>query len=368
MADEKRIGNSKIKSKKMSYGTRYQCPCCGNYTFETTYNDAERCPVCFWSGAQNHYMEIDRLDRIEEVEIEDARLDYLKFGVCDISFLPFVRKVKEEEIGELDNSLLPEELREAYDKKMHFRSIWSYSMKELKESGLLQRVRNGLNNAGWDLQNGITKGKPNIEEAIIWYEKAIKYGCDVAMINLGNIYEELEDYEQAYMMYLEADLAGNDTGTYNVANMYYYGRYVEQNYEKAYKYFKKLAKHDNVAAIFYLGLYAEYGFISDIDYRKARKYYKEAVDLGDAYAATNLGSMYGKGLGGSVDYKKALEYYMIAADRGDTLAYANIGYCYENGEGVKKDLKMAEFYYKKGAEEGDEQCSEYLEGLYDDDK
>ena len=59
---------------------------------------------------------------------------------------------------------------------------------------------------------------------------------------------------------------------------------------------------------------------------------------------------------------------MIAADRGDTLAYANIGYCYENGEGVKKDLKMAEFYYKKGAEEGDEQCSEYLEGLYDDDK
>ena len=107
---------------------------------------------------------------------------------------------------------------------------------------------NILNNRGWELQ------QEDPEAAIPWYEKAVKLGNTTAMINLGNIYEEWEEYDRAYHWYLEAAVAGDERAQFNVANLYYYGEYVDQDYGKAYEYFRKLYERGKVEACLYMGL------------------------------------------------------------------------------------------------------------------
>lgn len=411
------------KYKETAEGRRYKCPCCRNYTFKELDNFLSRCPVCFWGGLREEMMEVDRLDRIEELELDDAQWTYYGFGACDLQFLPFVRNPEDEEIPNIcdeaknltDESyefirtefgiskdefckLSEDELDDYYEKFCDIevaeccdgdeercekaadivtilgdvyapirRGATVFDAEDvidtLKTNETLEEVQNGLNNAGWDLQNGITTGKPDIEQAIVWYEKAIGYGSIVSMINLGNIYEDMEDYEQAYQWYLEAALAENEIGMLNVANMYFWGWHVNQDYEKAYGYFKKLAEKEVPDAFYYLGLYEENGYLKEADLKSAQEYYEKAIELGDAEAATNLGRMYCTGEGLASDYEKGLELYKLAAGRGDALAYANIGYCYEVGQGVEKDIAIAKLYYSKGAEVEEEHCLEALERL-----
>ena len=60
------------------------------------------------------------------------------------------------------------------------------------------------------------------------------------MVNLGNIYEEREDFEKAYYWYREAALADNEQGMFNVANMHFRGWHVAQYYhQKAKDYYEK---------------------------------------------------------------------------------------------------------------------------------
>lgn len=219
------------------------------------------------------------------------------------------------------------------------------------------------NNKGWQLYQGQYEDNPNISQAKLWFEKAAKLGCSHAMVNLGIIHEEAQEYEQAYTCYLEAAYAGNKQGMYNVANMYHWGWGVDQNYQKAYEYFFQLYKEGYAGTAFYMGLYAENGFVAEKDYRKAVQYYEEGINEGDKYSAANLAKMFCDGVGVEVDYEKALEYYMLALVRGDDLAYAAIGHMYENGEGVKKDLKKAISYYQQGAEQKEENCIDALRRL-----
>lgn len=411
-----------VKHKETSQGIRYKCPCCRNYTFEKDDNSLTRCPVCYWVGIRAEEMEIDRLDQYENLDLDEAHWNYYGFGACDLSFLPFVRKPSVEEtpsirdeahnltnrlydfifkefgISETEfTSMDADELDEYYEKFCDIEvaecgvneercetaadivtilgDVYApirrgYStfdsddvMEALEINEEIEKVQNGLNNAGWDLQNGITTGIPNVNEAIVWYEKAVEFGSVIAMINLGNIYENLEDYENAYHWYLEAALAENEIGMLNVANMHFWGWHVNQDYEKAYVYFKKLAELNEPMAYYYLGLYAENGYIEEKNISKAISFYQDAVELGDAISATNLGRLYSLGEGVDKDLEKGLEYYKLAASRGDELAYANVGYCNEVGQGVEPNVQEAKIYYLKGAELGEEHCLEALERL-----
>ena len=220
-----------------------------------------------------------------------------------------------------------------------------------------------INNIGWDLHQGLTSGVPDPDAAIPYYEQAAGKGSSVAMVNLGNIYEDREDYKQAYYWYNEAALAGNEAGAFNVANMYHWGWYVNQDYKKAYEYFKMLYDRYFCGAAFYMGLYSEYGYVGKKDYKAALKYYQEGLDNGDGYCAVNLGRMYCLGLGVEKDEKKGFEYYLQGYDAEDPLACANLGFCYETGQGVKKNMKRALKYYREGADYGDENCIAALKRL-----
>ncbi|MBQ3761038.1 MAG: sel1 repeat family protein [Clostridia bacterium] len=213
-----------------------------------------------------------------------------------------------------------------------------------------------LNGIGWDIHQGLTSGVPDPDGAIPYYEQAAALGNSLAMVNLGNVYEDREDYEQAYYWYNEAALAGSEAGAFNVANMYHNGLYVRQDYKKAYAYFKTLYGRHLTGAAFYMGLYSEYGYAGKKDYKAALRYYGEGLKDGDGYCAVNLGRMYSLGLGIEKDEEKGFEYYLMGYEAGDPLACANLGYCCETGQGTEKDLGAALAYYREGADLGDENC------------
>ena len=219
-----------------------------------------------------------------------------------------------------------------------------------------------LNTVGWELQNG-PGGKKDENLAMEYYRRAAGGGCTRAMVNLGNIYENRHDYKNAYYWYLEAATLDDETGIFNVANMYHWGWYVSRDYEKALRYFKKLEESNNAEVYFYLGLYAENGYGQRKDIKKAIRYYEKGISLGDMYCPVQLGRIYSLGIGIPKDEKKGFELYQLGLQRGDTLCYANIGYCYETGQGVKKDRNMAEKYYLEGASKGDDHSKEHLKEL-----
>ncbi len=232
-----------------------------------------------------------------------------------------------------------------------------------EEKEQAEREAERINDIGWDIHQGLTSGVPDPDAAIPYYEQAAAMGSSVAMVNLGNIYEDREDYKQAYYWYNEAALAGNETGAYNVANMYHWGWHVKHDYKKAYEYFKMLYSRYYRGAAFYMGLYSEYGYVGKTDYKAALEYYREGLDSGDGYCAVNLGRMYCLGLGVEKDVRKGFEYYLQGYEADDPLACANLGYCYETGQGVEQDEKEALRYYREGADMGDENCIAALSRL-----
>jgi len=131
----------------------------------------------------------------------------------------------------------------------------------------------------------------------------VECGNTAAMVNLGNIYEEREDFEKAYYWYREAALADNEQGMFNVANMHFRGWHVAQYY-----------------------------------HQKAKDYYEKGIEEGDIYCPVNLGRMYCLGLGGPVDYEKGFDLYYQGYLMGDVLACANLGYCYETGQGRRRSM------------------------------
>ena len=321
--------------------TLYPCPCCGRSAF-TKENLHGYCPECCWKDAESDAMIEDFGDNVDRLTLTEAKKCYDEFGVCDLCFLPYVSGKPESEWPENDRNF----------------------------------IAAGLNNAGWGLVQGCFGHAPDIEHSIAWFEKAVSYGSITAKLNLGNIYEgtisgkkdkdsPYIDYEKAYRWYLEAAIAGDKTGMYNVANMYYWGEFVDRDYAKAYEYFKKLARDYNFAsAYFYLGLYAEKGLLGPVDGGKAIEYYLKAIEGRDGASATNLGAMCCKGELIPKDPERGFECYKLALELGDELAYPNIGYCYEVGQGVEKNMELAVAYYKAGADRGEENCIEALKRLH----
>ncbi len=213
------------------------------------------------------------------------------------------------------------------------------------------------------LHGTISGGVPDPEEAMACYLQAVAAGSVDAMIALGNLYEEKEDFERTYYWYLEAAAAGSPAGMLNVAWMYHAGCYVEQDYAKAKAYFTQLFDQNIKLAAFYLGLYAERGYGGPVDESGAVRYYTEGMKQGDPLCANNLGVMYCQGRGVKKDpaggfrlFQEA--YNLCKAGKADSSLCANLAQCYEKGYGTEKDLHHAFQLYREGAEQGCKACEE----------
>ena len=82
---------------------KYQCPCCGNYTFPETEkppNSYYICKVCFWEDDYSQFHNPEYGGGANEVSLNQARENYKLFGVSDIKFIRKVRKPLFEELPE----------------------------------------------------------------------------------------------------------------------------------------------------------------------------------------------------------------------------------------------------------------------------
>lgn len=84
---------------KLSISKRYQCPCCGYYTFESEPNgDYGICPVCYWEDDGIAYDNPDEVCDCNGVSLNEARKNYLEFGACREDMVKYVRKPRNEEL------------------------------------------------------------------------------------------------------------------------------------------------------------------------------------------------------------------------------------------------------------------------------
>ncbi len=90
--------------KMMSYGKiKYQCPCCGCYTYDNKpTGDFSICPVCFWEDDPVQLEDETFKGGANDVCLLEARENYKKYGACEKRFIRNVRKPLEEELDEAD--------------------------------------------------------------------------------------------------------------------------------------------------------------------------------------------------------------------------------------------------------------------------
>lgn len=256
------------------------------------------------------------------------------------------------------------------------------------------------------LHNGFgAKGK-DIDEAIIWYEKAASQGVLGAKNNVAVIYlfndptgylDGKSDvnrvgfpqyYEKAIKYLFECEEANHPEAYTNLSNFYAFGVGVEKDVEKAVEYSQKAVengcymgyislgncysdgigvKKDDKKAFEYYKLAAQKGITEGYhnlavcyDYGRGTKqnktesvkYYQKAAEQNYALAEVNLAKMYHDGIGVEKDLKKAHDLFQNGAKHGDPLGYVNLGMMYQTGEYVGKDMNMAIEYYTKAADLG----------------
>lgn len=84
---------------------KYQCPCCGFYTFEKPVNGSfDICEVCFWEDDAIQLADEDYSGGANRVSLRQARENYLQYGACEIDMVPYTRKPNEDELTGSDRS------------------------------------------------------------------------------------------------------------------------------------------------------------------------------------------------------------------------------------------------------------------------
>ena len=78
---------------------KYACPCCGYLTFgEMPIGTFNICPVCFWEDDLVQKKDPEYAGGANEVSLNKAKANFLKFGSSTEDHLLNVRKARPEEI------------------------------------------------------------------------------------------------------------------------------------------------------------------------------------------------------------------------------------------------------------------------------
>lgn len=79
---------------------RYQCPCCGYFTYslplEQSHGDI--CPVCFWENDIFLNSDSNPSACNHGLTLEQARAGYARIGSCEEAMLAYVRPPREDEL------------------------------------------------------------------------------------------------------------------------------------------------------------------------------------------------------------------------------------------------------------------------------
>lgn len=223
----------------------------------------------------------------------------------------------------------------------------------------------------------------DIDDAVMWYQKAAEQGKVQASLKLAHYYEKELDMDKALKWYEYAAQQGDASAQYEM------GKY-EQNTQKSIRWLKKAAKQGHKESIYQLTLYrlnnrsndkvtveeiekALKPFIDKKDSTAleymgylytgnthgiakndslAKMWFEKAANAGSINSMGQLAYMYKYGYGTEKNYTKALEWYKKAALKGDSDSQFSVGVFYDFAYGVKKNDKEANKWYRMAADKG----------------
>jgi len=183
---------------------------------------------------------------------------------------------------------------------------------------------------------------------------------------INNYWNKIDD-EGTYKTFCEIyEKTGDEEAEFYMGKMLYLGIGTEKNWEKAYQIMEKLYDKDRkarevIADMYYTGKYLEE------DDKKAFDIYTQLVEDGEdtrGYSTFMLGLCYKDGIGTEVDIEKAFELIKKGAELGYNDAYFWLGYMYFHGNGTEKNEKEAIEWLTKSVEKENVDAQFMLGSLY----
>jgi TPR repeat protein len=184
---------------------------------------------------------------------------------------------------------------------------------------------------GDDLYQGGQGSHIDINEALIWYFKAVELGDLSHATKIGRIYYAGKgpsvNLEKAAMWFQKAAEQGDREAMGYLSGMYLTGKGVPKDETKAFALQMKLAEwHHSCRYVF------------------------------DGCPQLGLAQMYYFGTGTSKNVEQAAAWYLKAAEADSVDGQLAIGYLFEKGEGVKKSKKKSAYWRSKALKELDEKA------------
>lgn len=150
---------------------------------------------------------------------------------------------------------------------------------DLDDSRYIETIRaRAMVKIGKMILDGVYYEK-NLGLAKDYFRKAADLLDTDAMVELGRMEEEEQNYEEALKNYSKASMMGNASALSELARMKYSGTGTERDLREAYDYFLKASDQGVPEAFYYLGLYCEEGLLDKADKEKAQYWYLTGASL-----------------------------------------------------------------------------------------
>ena len=226
---------------------------------------------------------------------------------------------------------------------------------------------------------GLYFEEKDYEKAIKLYEEAIIDGCNEAIENIGdlyysigdkqralsyylknfdklscqikiaNIYDELENYDEAIIWYKKCVQKNDTHSAYRLGFIYE----KLKDYKKSKSYFKIASNKNHINAKIHLGRI----YFEDGNYEDAKKIFEAPANEENIYSQHMLGVIYDIYY---KDYINSKYWYEKARSKGCIESIYNLGQL-----SIKlNDIYEAEKYYNEGFKLGNKKCEYMLAGIY----
>jgi len=198
------------------------------------------------------------------------------------------------------------------------------------------------------------------DKGLLWLQKAAEKGYDVAELELGLFYLELEGNREEAIKWLLNPAAKGNLESQFVLGMAYSR---DNKFEQAVAWLKEAAQHGHVQAPLELvKIFRKLGTASDN--QQAVDWLKKAIARKNIPAMNMLGTIYADGIPGvSRDLFAAVKYYTQAAELFDGNGEYNMGLMTLTGRGVRKDEATALKWFKRAFEHGFQDAQKYIQSL-----
>ena len=209
--------------------------------------------------------------------------------------------------------------------------------------------------------------KPDIEKAIMWFEKAFQKGFVRAGIALGDCYLDCGKFKEALSYYCSNMIKNNTEALAKAGSLMIAHGDPKEGVEFLNRAASDLNNPYGVSAALALGNHYYSGTILKRDKLKAYEYYLMAAGKGDCQARLKVGNMYYNGDGIEQDKVKAFEYLKDVSKNLRTdynlEAICNLGQLYYDGIVVGQNKKIAMKLFRMAVQLGSKKAEELIKNL-----